>query len=102
MSQERALEASRAKHTWGASGTASLVRDGAFPLCSVLGQVWIPHCKGMKPLDGVQRGGYKGGAESGGHGAGAAEVLQFVQPRAEELRRGLLAAAAPHRELCAL
>lgn len=46
--------------------------------------------------------GYKGGAESGGHGAGAAEVLQFVQPKAEELRRGLLAAAAPHRELCAL
>ena len=56
----------------------------------------------MKPLEDVQRGGYKGGAESGGHGAGAAEVLQFVQPRAEELRRGLLAAAAPHRELCAL
>ena len=28
----------------------------------------------------------------------AAEVPVFVQPRAEELRGGLMAAAAPHRE----
>ena len=27
-----------------------------------------------------------------------AEVSRFVQPRAEELRGGLMAAAAPHRE----
>jgi len=27
-----------------------------------------------------------------------AEVPGFVQPRAEELRRGLMVAAAPHRE----
>ena len=27
-----------------------------------------------------------------------AEVLWFVRPRAEELRGGLMAAAAPHRE----
>jgi len=34
---------------------------------------------------------------------GAAEVPRFVQPRAEELRGGLMAAAAPHRaELCSL
>ena len=29
---------------------------------------------------------------------GAAEVPLFVQPRAEELRGGLMAAGAPHRE----
>ena len=27
-----------------------------------------------------------------------AEAAEFVQPRAEELRGGLMAAAAPHRE----
>jgi len=43
--------------------------------------------------------GYKDGEWSEGQRVrGAAEVLWFAQPRAGELRGGLMAAAAPHRE----
>ena len=42
---------------------------------------------------------YKDGEGSRRNGIwGAAEVPRFAQPRAEELRRGLMAAEAPHRE----
>ena len=46
-----------------------------------------------------QKEGYKDGEGSRGQDMwGAAEVPWFVQPRAEELRGGLMADGAPHRE----
>ena len=45
------------------------------------------------------KGSYKDGVGSRGEDIrGMAEVPWFAQPRAEELRGGLMAAAAPHRE----
>jgi len=49
---------------------------------------------GHKTVRECPQGSYKDGDRS----REAAEVLWFAQPRAEELRGGLMVAAAPHRE----
>ena len=97
---------------WGASGPALPPGEGmGGPL---LCAVW-PHLKhwvqvwgtimeeghktiGERPKDGYEYG-YEDREGSGGQGVwGAAEGPGFAQHRAEELRGGLMAAAAPHRE----
>ena len=51
--------------------------------------------KDIKPIESIQRRVVKMGKA---RHTRSAEVPGFVQPGAEELRGGLMAAAAPHRE----
>ena len=53
--------------------------------------------KGHKTIIECPKGGYKDGEGSWRGSGEAAEDPAFAQPRAEELRGGLMA-AAPHRE----
>jgi len=69
-------------------------------LCAALGATIK---EGHKTIRKCEKAGCKDGEESGGQSVwGAVEGPQLVQPRAEELRGGLMEAAAPHRELCSL
>jgi len=53
----------------------------------------------LKVLEVIQRKGYRDSEWSRWQDiSGAAKAPWFAQPRAEELRGGLMAAAAPHRE----
>jgi len=55
--------------------------------------------EGHKAIRECPKEGYEDGEGSGGQGVrGTSEISCFLQPRAEELRGGLMAAAAPHRE----
>ena len=54
--------------------------------------------KGHTTIRKCPKEGYKDGEVSRGDEQGVAEACRFAQPRAEELRGGLMVAAAPHRE----
>ena len=94
---------------WGAPGPGlPLGEERGCPLCFALlwsclqhwVAVWVPqYKKDMKLLRGCLKEGYGDGEGLRGKGVhGAAKIPGFAQPRAEELRVGLMAAAASHRE----
>jgi len=91
MSQQCALQPEGPTVPWGAAGPELPPGEGRGCATPALGAVCVLQCrKGIQLLEGVQRTAIKT--------VKGLEVLCFAEPRAEELRAGLTAAAASHRE----